>query len=274
MGRRILAVFFVVFWGAATGRTAFEERPCGARAAGLAGARFVPGDLWAGVAFPASLHGMRGLVIGAAASPAPFGLVELARSAGAVAMPAILDGALLYASRFGFEAYREHEIGGALCARVTENVSIGLGLRAYFVRVEGYGSAKAFGISAGLACRLAEDLHWMVNADNLNQPRLGRSDERIPAVIAAAIAFTPTRSLRLLALLSRESRFPLETRCGVEFTPVAFLAVRGGFALEPSTIAAGIGLNAGPIRFDYAYQEHPALGPTHTVSVELAPADF
>lgn len=274
MRRRILAVFLALILGVAAGRSAFEERPSGARAAGLAGARFVPGDLWAGVAMPASLRGVRALTFGAAVSPAPFGLVELARSAAALATANFLDGAAVYASRFGFESYREHEIGGALCAGVTDNLCLGIGLRGYFVTVQGVGAARAIGISAGLSCRLSDDLHWSVNADNLNQPPLGSSGERIPAVIAAAVAFTPTRSLRLLALISRESRFPLESACGVEFMPATFLVLRGGISLEPSTIAAGIGLDAGGIRFDYAYQEHPALGPTHTVSVECVPADF
>jgi hypothetical protein len=74
----------------------------------------------------------------------------------------------------------------------------------------------------------------------------------------------------LCADVMAEGAFPAALRCGIEYAPVALLALRVGTESETGSFSCGIGVRASIVALDYAFRRHPELGATHALSLGVA----
>ncbi len=271
MRRILLSVFLFL----ETGFAAFERPLTGGMTAGMGGASLaVAGNPWIAMANPGGLSSLAHRSLCLFYSPQPFGLKELARGTLSLTEPTSFGTFSLSASKYGFELYREVEFSIGYGVNVTEGIDAGIGLRHYSLSIQGYGSAATFGVDAGLLVRLTDELHWGTSALNLNAPTIGRARERLPQILGTGFSYRPVEEAILAVDLSKDLRYPLEMRFGVEYTPVSPVQLRVGSGTEPSTVSAGIGLRYQFFGLDYAFMSHPDLGGTHQFSVMLSLDEF
>ncbi|MEW6510264.1 MAG: hypothetical protein AB1428_04830 [Bacteroidota bacterium] len=258
------AMSVILFAACANAYASFDRGGDGARISGLGGGGMgLWGDPWGALLNPAAAAGVPGVAAGLTHQPAPFGLTELRRSAIVCAVPFQGGTVELSGSRFGFELYREFEIGLAFGRRVTDEVSAGIAARGYRLMVAGYGSAWGWGITFGFHWRASESLSLGCVAVNVNAPRLGVSNERLPQSIGAGALISPFPGLSVLIDIDKELRFPPELRIGLEYVPVKNLFLRFGTSRDPATYGAGFGLSLEGQVLEYSATRHDELGFTH-----------
>ena len=133
---------------------------------------------------------------------------------------------------------------------------------------------RGMGLDAGILITPHPSLRLGVTARNAFDSRIdygdGSASEVVyPQHLVLGAAYAPSNWLLLAGDV--DDRLHL----GVEVNPAQQFALRGGLHTDPSdeigtTWTAGAGLEVGIFRFDYAYEMHPVLDPTHHLGVSLA----
>lgn len=243
----------------------------GARSVGLGGATTaLSEDAW-GHANPAAWATVPGRTVAFFASEG-YGMRELRLGAAQYVEPLPFGAIALGVRTYGFEAYRETrlEIGFARGLRLgsLRRLYAGLRLRAERVDVAGYGSATAYGLSAGGMVEVFPSLTFGFAATNVNVPRWGRHEE-LPRTLSLGLAYVPTENVRVVLDTVKEVRFPASVRSGVEVRLVPALALRTGVATAPVRYTAGVGIRIRPLAVDAAAIRHDVLGWTPALSLGL-----
>lgn len=263
---RKLAFLLMICTAAARG--GFERGDGGARLAGLGGVvAGVRAGAWSALGNPAGLASLGAAQAGFSASPAPFGLSELAeRSAvAAFALPGVVAG--LSARSTGSTLYTELELGCSLAWRF-RGAAFGVSVERWSATIQGYGSAATTALHAGALVPIADGVEAGFLARALNAPQIGAAREPLPLMIALGLSYTPAPLVLLVAELEKEGRREPTLRAGAEAgLGDGIVLIRGGLADRPATLHAGAGVRVGPVRLDYAYIHHAVLGATHVWSV-------
>lgn len=202
----------------------------------------------------------------AAAVALPLGVVEPP----AAGLPAQASRGVLgiEAQRFGGVLYNETRVAAAYGYRLGV-VSIGGRLEALQVSFQDLGSRRALVASlGGQADIVPRRLTLGVYLYNLTQARLASyQDERVPTVLRAGLAYRPGKQVLLLAEAEKDVERAACVKAGIEYEPVAALAVRLGYASLSQQATGGVGLRAGDFQLDYAAGWHAALGLSQYFSV-------
>lgn len=266
--RKAIAICLVLLQNASM-FGAFEPRAFGARSIGLGslcgGSRY---DCWSLFANPAAAA--VGLAsVGCSFSPGLFGLRDL-RVVGASALLRSggwgLGAAL---SCLGGELYRETQIFGVVGRRFTENAAAGFLVQLYHLRIEGYGSALAAGVSLGTICRITESLDLSLHASNITGATIGECREELPQQLVAALSLDPFHDLRVVLEGRKESGMPANISLGGEYRLVPSFLLRLGMSDESTGLTGGAGVCVGSLRLDYGFHWHRELGLTHALSIML-----
>ena len=172
------------------------------------------------------------------------------------------------AQRFGGILYSEVRLGVAYGYRLGV-VSLGGRLDALQVSFQDLGSRRVLAASlGGQAEILPQRLTLGVHLYNLTQARLASyQDERVPTVLRAGLAYRPGKQVLLLAEAEKDVERAAGVKAGIEYEPVAALAVRLGYASLSQQATGGVGLRAGDFQLDYAAGWHAALGLSQYFSV-------
>lgn len=251
-------------------------------------------DVWAGANNPAALGSLARPMVGFSAANR-FLLPSLNTVGVAVALPlgyragapvAPVPGvpaavAAAEAPRYGVVGVTAERFGGKLYSE--QRVGLGYGYRLGTVRVgarvevlqislEGLGSRRVVAASlGGQADIIPQKLTFGAYLYNLNQARLARyQDERVPTVLRAALAWKPSEKVLLLAETEKDVEQDADFRVGLEYHPVAVLALRAGITSLTQQTTGGVGFHTGKLQIDYAAAWHEALGLSQQVSVALS----
>jgi hypothetical protein len=206
------------------------------------------------------------LNVAAAAVAVPLGTIEPA----AAGQPARASRGVVGAEvqRFGGALYNEVRIGAAYGYRLGV-VNIGGRLDVLQVSFQDLGSRRTVAASlGGQADVVPERLTFGVYLYNLNQAKLANyQDERVPTVLRAGLAYRPSRQVLLLAETEKDVERSAGLKAGLEYLPLAAVALRAGYASLSQQTTGGVGVRAGSFQFDYAAGWHGALGLSQFLSV-------
>ncbi|MFB6272706.1 MAG: hypothetical protein ABEL51_07415 [Salinibacter sp.] len=176
------------------------------------------------------------------------------------------------ASTFGGEGYREvhYSLGfaRALSFGTSRRVQVGLRARYYHTRIEGYGGAGALGIHLGLLVPLLPAVHLGAQATNVNAPSLV-DGEALPQTLSVGIRYQVNSRFLVVMDVFKDLAFPATVRAGLEVRPLPILALRAGVTSMPTRFTGGVGLRLGWIRAHVAAEQHPKLGWSPSVSLEV-----
>lgn len=247
---------------------AWAGEPWTTRPLGLAGIGVAlpsdPGSLVLNPAAIASAHTMQACV---SLNPGSFGMSELRSKAVVALVP--LTGASVGVGirRFGFDLYNETSLIAGTAARVEESFDLGLSVELRNISIHKYGSHILPLVTIGMQCRISEDIVVGGRIANIHGASLGQNGERLPRVVVIGLSYLPVPGFRASAEGEKDTRWPVNVKCGVELQIVSLLWLRAGIASDPSVWAVGGTLRSSLAEFSYGGSFHPVLGWTHSVEL-------
>jgi hypothetical protein len=194
-----------------------------------------------------------------------FGLSELTDVAAVVAYPTSIGVIGGGAHRFGDDLFNQNRI------RLTyknsfQNFHYGAAINYnHVVQGGGHGSFGAFGIDAGLAAVITDDLWIGAKATNLNQAQYGEINnivEELPRNLSIGFSYKLSGVALFTTDVIKDVSFPVSYRGGVEINVVENLKARAGITTEPQTFSGGFGYNTEQWGVNIVVQRHEeeALG--------------
>ena len=251
----------------------------GARALGIGrAATALRGEVWGhyNAASWATLPGRAG----SAFVTQMHGLSQLRLVAAAYAEPTRWGTFAATARTYGFEDYRETQIGlgygYAIPLGRTRRLYAGLHARYYSLALGGdFGSGGAIAFSGGVLVNVLRGVEVGLAAHNVNAPGLAGGDRDLaPLALAPAltvgVAYAPLDKATVLVDVRQAVDQGTSVRVGVEVVPVEVLALRVGGASGPARFSAGLGLRLRGLRADLAAEVHETLGLTPAFSAGFA----
>jgi hypothetical protein len=164
--------------------------------------------------------------------------------------------------------YQESTVFFAFGYGIKNCLSLGLSIkymRVYFPSP--YSDFSALGFDSGVLIKIQDKVQIGGAVKNLNQPRVIKGSDDIPRVWNMGVAFFPYESIILTVDFTKESGFDHQIRLGQEIRISRNLCLRFGINTEPVRYSVGTGFNWEKMKIDYAFLSHPALGPTHKISL-------
>jgi outer membrane protein OmpA-like peptidoglycan-associated protein len=158
---------------------------------------------------------------------------------------------------------------------VVPNYDVGVTLKGFYQDLyssSGYGGA----IDVGFACRPLPYLWLGATGRNIGFAAYGSGNEPMPieAGVGGGLTLGPVNAV--LDVIVPLDNAP-SLHAGAEYLPVPELAVRLGYQTGPqdlgtlgvfSGLTAGLGVNVGPVRLDYAITPYGKLGIAHRIGLQ------
>jgi hypothetical protein len=270
---RKLSLFLLLFWNLAL-YAGGENRPIGARAAGLGQAAITLTDVWSAHHNQAGLGYIRRFSAGAYYE-SRFLVPELGLSGLAVAMPVGKGSLGLSIRNFGYQLYQENKIGLGYGRRFGDQLSIGMQLNMHTVTFqEPYGSTIAISAEVGAQYRVGKAVTLAAHVFNPTQTRLAEFDnERIPSAIRFGAQYRFSPKVFVVGEIESTLYTKPSMRAGFEYRPVEALYVRAGLAGNPFNSSFGFGVRWKRLQMDFAGTFHQVLGFTPRFSLTFQPGE-
>ena len=244
-------------------------QPAGARAAGMAGVAVTLTDIWAVTNNAAGITSLKRPAAGLYAENR-FNLKALSTVTLQVVYPLAKIGWVgVEMARFGDKLYNEQKLGLAFAHQIGP-VSLGLKATVLQLHLEELGSRRAVALSFGGQSEIIPKLTFGAHIYNLNQAKLaGFQQERFPTVMQTGLAYKPGDKLLLTLETQKDLERPSDIKSGLEYKPIAQLALRTGFSTARQTATAGVGFTSRQLTIDYALGSHSVLGISNHLSVSF-----
>jgi hypothetical protein len=269
-GKRITSIVIICFLMGYTYLCAMENNGRGVKAIGMANSFVAVSDnLWAINYNPAGLVQITNIQCSAFLVPEQFGLPELRTTAISIAIPLSFATLGFKVEKFGFDLYRETELGMACSASLDQNISIGLSLNYYRLDIERYGDVQKVLFDGGILAHVTHNIRMGFNFSNITRVTIGIKDENIPQVCTLGACWFPLDDLQLSLEMEKDVRYPASIKAGIEKIIFCVLALRAGVANNPDKYSAGIAIRHSRFEFGYAGYSHYDLGWTHQIELSL-----
>lgn len=202
-------------------------------------------------------------------SPAPFGLKELANGSVNYVEPTKFGAFGLSAKTYGFELYKEVTITATYSNNYKKKIFYGANINYYNLKIQNYGSASTFGIDIGGLAYLTDFLRWGFAAFNLNRPKIGTQDDKLPQVYRTGISIQPRNGVNFILDIEKDTRYTTSVKAGIEYSLYDMVDLRAGIGTEPTRFSGGIGLYYSIFELDYGFYNHQDLGLTHQGTITI-----
>jgi len=198
----------------------------------------------------------------------PFGIAELNYGSLAATFSTPIGIFATGLISFGNKFYHEQSVIVSVNRSMKHNFFYGFNLHYNKLQISGYGSDFSIGADFGFLAQLTPKLNWGFFASNLNRATMGRNNDKLPQIFCTGIALFPVDGLILTLDIFKETMFPLDFRCGIEYLVFKRVALRSGFSTEPAQFCAGFGFLFSNFQVDYAITTHQNLGLSHHLSLQ------
>ena len=202
-------------------------------------------------------------------SPAPFGLKELANGSVNYVEPTKFGVFGLSAKTYGFELYKEITVTATYSNNYKKKIFYGANINYYNLKIQNYGSASTFGVDIGGLAYLTEFLRWGFAAFNLNRPKIGTQDDKLPQVYRTGISIQPRKELNFVLDVEKDTRYTASVKAGIEYSLYDMIDLRAGIGTEPTKFSGGVGLYYSIFEIDYGFYNHQDLGLTHQGTITI-----
>jgi len=202
-------------------------------------------------------------------SPAPFGLKELANGSVNYVEPTKFGSFGLSAKTYGFELYKEITVTATYSNNYKKKIFYGANINYYNLKIQNYGSASTFGIDIGGLAYLTDFLRWGFAAFNLNRPKIGTQDDKLPQVYRTGVSIQPRKELNFVLDVEKDTRYTASLKAGIEYSLYDMIDLRAGIGTEPTKFSGGVGLYYSIFEIDYGFYNHQDLGLTHQGTITI-----
>lgn len=128
------------------------------------------------------------------------------------------------------------------------------------VSIDEYGSAWSTQLNVRLNWRVRRDVELALAWVNLNDAKLGADHFPLPRRISFGGIFRPLNRAHLILEMEKDTRYPLQVRCGSGIQILPRLTLLLGFQSNPDIVSGGVSCLIGSIRATASFQYHPDLG--------------
>jgi len=175
-----------------------------------------------------------------------------------------------------FEAFNlAPAIGVAAC--ISKKCAVGVTLKTIHESIDGH-TGQCLAMDGGV---LYHTGFWGVGVAVRNLGTALASDEKsypLPLMMSAGGSFYFWQYLKLAAEVEKAQDNEIQTKAGVEITPLKFLSIRAGYKWGPlnhelgqnAGLALGLGLEVARLALDYAYQPLGLLGESQFFSLTFS----
>ena len=238
----------------------------GARAAGIGYSSSCLKDEWSVFNNVAGLANVNNTVASASYDARPL-LPGSNRMALVFATPLRLGTLGFGALKFGDDLYSEQIICAGF-GNAFGTTSLGAKLNYVQYNATGFGTKGIISISAGGITELIPNLFLGAHIININQPVISReSKERLPTTLIAGLGYLHAKKVYLSTEIEKDLDHDLLWKAGIEYTPLAKVAFRAGFNINPNATFFGTGFRSRKITLDYTLHYSVALSMNHQLSI-------
>ncbi|HAX48726.1 MAG: hypothetical protein IAE93_08785 [Ignavibacteria bacterium] len=253
-----------------TGFAQFELLEVGAKPIALGGAFTSLANNSNAVYYnPAGLSQMQFREVSIFYSPAPYGLKELANGSVNFVEPTKFGAFGLSAKTYGFELYKEITVTASYSNNYKKKIYYGANVNFYNLKIQNYGSASTFGIDIGGLAYLTDFLRWGFTAFNLNRPKIGSQDDKLPQVYRTGLSVQPREDINFMLDIEKDTRYTASVKAGIEYSLYDMIDLRAGIGTEPTRFSGGIGIYYSMFGIDYGFYNHQDLGLTHQGTITI-----
>ncbi|MEO8513915.1 MAG: hypothetical protein ABI543_10170 [Ignavibacteria bacterium] len=218
---------------------------------------------------PAGISQMQFREVSIFYSPAPFGLKELANGSVNYVEPTKFGAFGLSAKTYGFDLYKEITVTATYSNNYKKKIYYGANVNFYNLKIQNYGSASTFGIDIGGLAYLTDFLRWGFAAFNLNRPKIGTQDDKLPQVYRTGISIQPRNDINFVLDVEKDTRYTTSVKAGIEYSVFDMIDLRAGIGTEPTRFSGGVGLYYSIFEIDYGFYNHQDLGLTHQGTITI-----
>ena len=160
---------------------------------------------------------------------------------------------------FGFSHLNEQKIGLLYARQLSKNFSLGVKFDYLATRIPDYGMAHNFTAELGLLYKVSKQLSLAAHTYNPFRAKLPSGDN-LATVFKLGLMYSPSKQVSITGEVEKDLVYPISGKIGLEYKPIAALAVRAGFASAPFRASFGIGLKWDAFVMDFASSYHETLG--------------
>ncbi len=238
-----------------------ENKPQGARSAGMGGSSVVLTDIWSVYNNQAALAGIHNISFATYFSNR-FAVKELSTKSFAFALPVSAGTFGLSYSNFGYSLYNENKIGLAFAKQLWNILSVGIQIDYFRTHLgEDYGNHNNISGEIGI---LAEPIKNFVIGAHLTNPTKTKiadyQDERMPTIFRLGVGYTFSDKVTVSVEGMQELDEDIVFKTGIEYNIVKNLYLRTGISTNPVLNSFGLGLLFKNFKADMAFSKHPVLG--------------
>jgi hypothetical protein len=190
------------------------------------------------------------------------------RAAFAIAAPVPSGVAGFSLFRFGDNVYNESVVSAGYSNRFG---LAALGVRVNYIQyqAEGFGTKGVFTVGMGGIAELTPRLLLGAYITNVNRPEISNDGDRVPALLNAGIALTPTPNVLIAAEVQKDLDYEATWKAGLEYTFHKKFSARTGFNLKPNASFFGFGFKNNRLALDYAVQYSTLVQFSHQASASF-----
>jgi len=167
------------------------------------------------------------------------------------------------------QSYLDHELYKEGSTQLSLNykwrsLSMGIGLRRLYNKVQGYQEASVFLTDAGIMWQF-DNISSALAVRNIAQTKfLGLS---LPLTILLESCYQFTSKSRIAVGLEKQDDFDFSFKFAAKYQPYALLSILAGYQFEPDRIGLGTLFHLKRFKLGYSVRTHQYLDLTHYVSI-------
>jgi len=173
------------------------------------------------------------------------------------------------ASRFGSDLFNQTraQIGWA---KVFGIASIGIQGQWYQVQATEFPARNFFLLNFGGLAKLTSKVSFAASISNITQTKASDfQSETLPTIARAGISFSPVKSVLLLTEVQKDLDQKAMVKAGVEYELRPNLWLRTGFTTQVQVATGGIGFKWRDLQLDYGFSNHPQLGWSQSIGLQI-----
>ncbi|MCH8068346.1 MAG: hypothetical protein IID16_03585 [Candidatus Marinimicrobia bacterium] len=201
---------------------------------------------------------------------APFQITKLHNFGAGFTMPLKFGRFGVGFHALGNNVYRESTVTIGAGKKFGDYFEAGLVINGNELSIKNYGSTRTVSLSASLNYSLSETIQWSLLYQNFNGPKLGKTDELLPQVIAMGFVFSPTSTIQSVIELERDLEFETRYKFGVLWQLFKSLTLATGFINHPAQMTTGISFKIKGQRISYAFSTHPELAFSQLLTIQFS----
>jgi hypothetical protein len=194
-----------------------------------------------------------------------FGLKELNQIALCSEFTILEQSLGLGIMRYGNTLYSETELSLATSIQLDSTLYFGLNINNYFLQIENYGNANTFGFGISMFYQLNKQLRIAGIANNINEPEIGSSNEKISVSGILGLSYSPITEVEILMDSYKEEYHDFAYRIGARIEILSGINLLAGFQHNINSFSLGLEFNQNSYAIKYSVDIHPVLNLSHAI---------